>query len=414
MNYLGKKKIGKYMKYKSNIVSYLFHNYDMFVSLGEFCFTRMILNNLGLDQYTCPFDWSASFDCNKNGIGGIIGKIDFLDNYANQDIFSYDQLVECKISSKVLPNQIHVPYLNFYNGFEYLHDFKFHKDDPIFYQSLAENNLKYKNRFSRLKKCLENNDKIMFIYVYEGARINVIDKTINYTFGHANFPLFNVIKRINEFTTKYKNTFFLLLLSDPSINDQSVLFIKEHNYEVFGIPSNFTLMSSDSYYILDVFFKSSGKRIVNKLSFVNNLSKKVSCLGFSKTESFGTWTSNKLCIIKIQSDEPFNSLLIEFFPFIIENSGILSFSVSVDNIVKKTFNISFSDLDLKKNKNGMFDFLTANQYEFIDNLNYSKECVITIIFKELSSPQKLNYNLDPRELGICVRNIYLIDTPSEA
>lgn len=395
------------MKFKDygSLRNLLFSDYKYIFSLGSFCYTRMLLNAMGLDQFAGPFDWSASYDHNKNGIGGICGKIDriFL---SPERVFVKDKLLECKVDNSTLPNQTHKCYVNLDNGFEYLHDFYKSMDDCGFENELLEVNEKYERRFKRMQECIVKQDKVLFVYIYEGERINLTNGKLVYEFGNSDFPLSSVLTRIEKLNTDYPNVHFLLLLSDKSFEKMQHVCQKK-GLDIYGGPSYFTLMNNLRVepQVLSAFYDFGNLKLVSHHSFLSYDSYfgKIGLLGFCKPEEFGVWTQGDYSIIAINSEDEFSMIVLNAFPFLCIEKEEVNFDVYVDD----TFVRSFTH-KLQKGKEK--DDLLLGRKLYLLKLDRSyRTCNLSIRFKEpVCSPSSYNYNMDKRKIGLCLTSIYLL------
>lgn len=398
------KKIVKYKDF-SSLRNLLFSDYKYIFSLGSFCYTRMLLNIMGLEQFTGPFDWSASYDHNKNGVGGICGKIDriFL---SPERVFVKDKLLECKVDSFFLPNQTHKCYVNLDNGFEYLHDFYKSLDDSDFDTELLENNKKYERRFKRLQECILKQDKILFVYIYEGERISIRNGNIVYEFGNSNFPLSSVITRIENFKTDYPNVHFLLLISDKSF-DKTQHVYEKNGLDIYGIPSGLTINKSLKVepHILSAFYDFANLKLRYYHSFVSNVSNfgRIGLVGFCNPENCGVWTNGEYSLLTINSYYEFSIIVLDAFPFLCIGKEEVNFDVYVGDTFVKSFSYKL------KKSGQQSDLLSYRKFHLIKLHKSCSTCVLGIRFKEpVNSPASYHFNNDKRNIGLCLRFIYLL------
>ncbi len=134
--------------------------YDLIVSLGEWCVTSLALRKYNLQKKTLPFDWSGGILWEKCGYGGLSGKVDLIcNNFEN--FFNKDDLENRG------PNPKNEDYwflwiVNKCTGLQYKHDFPSEQDFNISYNEARD---KYIRRVKRLYNSIYSADKILFVYM---------------------------------------------------------------------------------------------------------------------------------------------------------------------------------------------------------------------------------------------------------
>lgn len=387
----------------SSLRSLLFGEYSKVISLGSFCFTRMFLNRMGLEQWTGPFDWSASFDHEMNGVGGVCGKIKQI--LSEENVFNSDKLVQCSVSPSVLPNQIHKCYANTSNGCDYLHDFHHNKSDPEFETEVSELNVKYSRRFNRLRECLKSGEKVLFLYIYEGERVSRLNGKIEYHFGNADFPFSQAIKTISELRRHFPNTHFLLLVSDPSLSD-TIILEKTEGYTIYGIPNHFSLLNNhySEKYVLSALCDFGHIRYIKRNSVIENSFTDCNLLGFCEKEFFGVWTNGDVSYINLRSSVSFDLVLLDCFPFLCKQKTNFSFGVFVNDIC-----VCNIEINSQNSKFSVGDLLENTRFYLIKLPQKYYETTLKICFNETcKSPYEYGLSNDCRHIGLCIRSISLL------
>lgn len=175
--------------------------YDVIISLGEWCLTSVALRKYKLQNKSLPFDWSGGILWDKSGYGGLSVKVDLIcNNFEN--FFNYEDFENRG------PNPKNEDYwflwcVNKNTGLQYKHDFP---SDQSFENSFVNAREKYFRRVKRLYEQIYSSTNILFIYIARDTGFSDEYLMEQYVKLSRKFP--------------YKNIHMLYIMND--INDSVV------------------------------------------------------------------------------------------------------------------------------------------------------------------------------------------------
>jgi len=134
--------------------------YDIVVSLGEWCVTSVAMRKFGIQTMSLPFDWSGGILWDKCGFGGLSGKVDLICN--NFENFFNIEDFEDRGANPHNEDYWFLWVVNKRTGLQYKHDFPTHLG---FHNSFLNAKTKYLRRVDRLYNYINNSDKVLFLYI---------------------------------------------------------------------------------------------------------------------------------------------------------------------------------------------------------------------------------------------------------
>lgn len=135
--------------------------YDIAISLGEYCCTTFALRRCHLQTKSMVFDWSAGIEKDKCGLGGLQGKVDLICNDF-KDFFNFEDFENRGQNAQKIDDTEHLWIVNKRTGLQYKHDFPSNQSFEATFDGVKE---KYLRRVDRLYKSIEENNKILFLFI---------------------------------------------------------------------------------------------------------------------------------------------------------------------------------------------------------------------------------------------------------
>ena len=259
--------------------------YDVVIPLGEFCLAAIALRDSGIRQASYPFDWSGAKDYSKCGNCGFMGKInmicnDFKDAFLLEDLkeFYYD-------------NKAHRAVFNKRTGLQYVHDFDWDKSVAEQYPAYLE---KYQRRVKRLYDDINQNKKILFVFVTRGEHKLFLDE------------ISTGLKLLNEkFPQKEIDLLLIQDSTDCELSETEYFKINEHVfiYLYRDIPSSGISNQNILKKILSAFIKGHYE--------YNFSTDNIKNYGLSVKENWGRWSDGKEVFLDVPVFENSN-LRIDF------------------------------------------------------------------------------------------------------
>lgn len=139
--------------------------YDLVVSLGQWCMASESLRRCHLQKESMPFDWSGGIIPKICGKGGLEVKVNLICNHF-QDYLNLEDL-ENRGPDK--DDLTHYWVVNTKTGLQYRHDFPNNIDISESYLEISN---KYNRRIERLYNKIDENNKILFVFISDETEWN--------------------------------------------------------------------------------------------------------------------------------------------------------------------------------------------------------------------------------------------------